>query len=80
MPRFIELSERRVQPTVSITSVSKRRHNDVTIFIDLGFVPPSGVGAVGKWPAGTTAESLARAGHLPTAAADLPPGSALAVM
>ena len=34
-----------------------------------GCVPPNGVGAVGKWPAGATAESLARAGHLPTAAA-----------
>ena len=34
-----------------------------------GRVPPGGVGAVGKWPAGATAESLAQAGHLPTAAA-----------
>ena len=34
-----------------------------------GRVPPSGVGAVGKWPAGATAESLAQAGRLPTAAA-----------
>ncbi len=30
-------------------------------------VPPSGVGAVDKWPAGATAESLAQAGHLSTA-------------
>ena len=34
-----------------------------------GRVPPGGVGAVGKWPAGATAESLAQAGHLPTVAA-----------
>jgi hypothetical protein len=27
------------------------------------------VGAVGKWPAGVTAESLTQAGHFPTAAA-----------
>lgn len=32
-----------------------------------GLVPPSGVGAVGKWPADATAESLAAAGHLSTA-------------
>ena len=32
-----------------------------------GRVPPSGVGAVGKWPADVTAESLAAAGHLSTA-------------
>ena len=33
----------------------------------LGRVLSSGVGAVGKWPAGATAKSLAQAGHLSTA-------------
>ena len=37
--------------------------------IDLGRVPGGGVGAVGKWPAGATAESLAEAGYLSTAVA-----------
>ena len=32
-----------------------------------GRAPRSGVGAVGKWPAGATAKSLAQAGHLSTA-------------
>jgi hypothetical protein len=32
-----------------------------------GRVPGSGVGAVGKWPAGATAKSLVQAGHLSTA-------------
>ena len=32
-----------------------------------GRVPRSGVGTVGKWPAGATAKSLAQAGHLSTA-------------
>ena len=32
-----------------------------------GRVPGSGVGAVGKWPAGATVKSLAQAGHLSTA-------------
>ena len=41
----------------------------VTLPSRAGRVPPGGVGAVGKWPAGATAESLAQAGHLPTAAA-----------
>ena len=31
---------------------------------EAGCVPPSGVGAVGKWPAGALAESLAQAGPL----------------
>jgi hypothetical protein len=35
--------------------------------IPIGRVPRSGVGAVGKWPAGATAKSLAQAGHLSTA-------------
>jgi hypothetical protein len=35
----------------------------------LGCVPRDGVGAVGKWPAGATFESLAPVGHLSTAAA-----------
>jgi hypothetical protein len=30
-------------------------------------VPGRGVGTVGKWPAGATAQSLAEAGHLSTA-------------
>ena len=34
---------------------------------EIGCVPARGVGAVGKWPAGATVESLAEAGHLPTA-------------
>jgi transposase len=33
-----------------------------------GRAPGGGVGAVGKWPAGATAKSLAEAGHLSTAA------------
>jgi hypothetical protein len=36
-----------------------------TRFLDRA--PRSGVGAVGKWPAGATAKSLAQAGHLSTA-------------
>jgi hypothetical protein len=32
-----------------------------------GCVPARGVRAVGKWPAGATVQSLAQAGHLPTA-------------
>jgi len=39
-----------------------------------GCVPPSGVGAVGKWPAGATVKSLAPAGHLSTAATVVNPG------
>jgi hypothetical protein len=34
----------------------------------LGRVPPSGVGAEGKWPEAAIATSLAAAGHLSTAA------------
>jgi hypothetical protein len=32
-----------------------------------GRAPPRGVGAVDKWPAGATVQSLAEAGHLSTA-------------
>ena len=47
-----------------------KAHNDGDLthtIMSRGRVPRSGVRAVGKWPAGATAKSLAQAGHLSTA-------------
>ena len=43
------------------------QHSGQPLAVDNGRVPGSGVGAVGKWPAVATVQSLAEAGHLSTA-------------